>query len=141
MTDTFDAPSFYSLFWNEGYVQRHSSQSTSIEAIRKQFVHFAKEDEANYSQFVAISRLGARPGMCVSPWRRCTGGEVVALHHDPSLVALHRGSPCGRVNDDNGHDWVDLQPGRLADGLVAGLSYRTNLAGAHKNIVPASLVL
>eukprot|EP00967_Tisochrysis_lutea_P009907 scaffold11518_cov20-Tisochrysis_lutea.AAC.1 len=62
MTDTFDAPSFYSLFWNEGYVQRHSSQSTSIEAIRKQFVHFAKEDEANYSQFVAISRLGARPG-------------------------------------------------------------------------------
>jgi len=87
MTDTFDAPSFYSLFWNEkgikckvnipdtvlfrfgqlsawwgttkeGYVQRHSSQSTSIEAIRKQFVHFAKEDEANYSQFVAISRLG-----------------------------------------------------------------------------------
>lgn len=39
-------------------MQRHSSQSTSVEAIRKQFVHFAKEDEANYSQFVAISRLG-----------------------------------------------------------------------------------
>jgi len=41
-------------------VQRHSSQSTSIEAIRKQFIHFAKDDEANFSQFVAISRLGAR---------------------------------------------------------------------------------
>lgn len=40
-------------------MQRHTSQSTCIEAIRKQFIHFAKDDGANYSQFVAISRLGA----------------------------------------------------------------------------------
>jgi len=33
-----------------------------MEAIRKQFVYFAKEDEANYSQFVAISRLGEMHG-------------------------------------------------------------------------------
>lgn len=42
----------------DGYVQRHTSQSTSMEAIRRQFINFAKQDEANYSQFVAISRLG-----------------------------------------------------------------------------------
>jgi hypothetical protein len=47
-----------SAIMQEGSIQRHTSQSTSIEAIRKRFLNVANEDENNYSKFVAISRLG-----------------------------------------------------------------------------------
>ncbi|KAL6756783.1 hypothetical protein V8C86DRAFT_2641239 [Haematococcus lacustris] len=83
----FDWCSFYALFWNdkgirckvnipdtvlfrhgqlsawwannkEGCIQRHTSQTTSVEAIRKRFLQVANDDESNYSKFVAVSRLG-----------------------------------------------------------------------------------
>jgi len=84
---SFDWCSFYALFWNdkgircklnipdtvlfrygqlsawwatnkEGYTQRHTSQSTTIEAVRRRFLQVASDDDANYSKFVAISRHG-----------------------------------------------------------------------------------
>jgi hypothetical protein len=42
----------------DGCIQRHTSQSTSIEAVRKRMMTVAQEDAANYSKFVCISWLG-----------------------------------------------------------------------------------
>ncbi|GLC34566.1 hypothetical protein PLESTB_001247700 [Pleodorina starrii] len=82
---TFDWCSFFALFWNdkgfkckinipdtvlfrygqlsawwatnkEGYVQRHASHNTTMEAIRRRFIQVAECDEANYSKYVAIVR-------------------------------------------------------------------------------------
>ncbi|GLI64110.1 hypothetical protein VaNZ11_007285 [Volvox africanus] len=85
-TDTnFDWCSFFALFWNdkgfkckinipdtvlfrygqlsawwatnkEGYIQRHASHNTTMEAIRRRFIQVAECDEANYSKYVAIIR-------------------------------------------------------------------------------------
>ncbi|GAX78783.1 hypothetical protein CEUSTIGMA_g6220.t1 [Chlamydomonas eustigma] len=84
---SFDWCSFYALFWNDkgfkckinvpdtvlfrygqlsawwstnkdGCVQRHTSQHTTVEAIRRRLIAIAQEDEANYSKYVCISRHG-----------------------------------------------------------------------------------
>ncbi|KAG2428600.1 hypothetical protein HYH02_014302 [Chlamydomonas schloesseri] len=83
----FDWCSFFALFWNdkgfkckinipdtvlfrygqlsawwatnkEGYVQRHASHNTSLEAIRRRFIQVAECDEANYSKYVSVVRSG-----------------------------------------------------------------------------------
>lgn len=65
----------------DGYVQRHASQGTTIEAIRKRFIQVANEDEANYSKFTCISRHGKPGSMVVSVHNR-------AQHCHLTLVGL-----------------------------------------------------
>eukprot|EP00798_Chlamydomonas_sp_ICE-L_P029287 gene29288-12531_t len=42
----------------DGYIQRHTSQSTTVEGIRRSFLDTSGMDQSNYSSYVAISRHG-----------------------------------------------------------------------------------
>ncbi len=60
-----------SAWWStnkDGYVQRHSSQSTTFEAIRRRMLSISQEDEANYSKFCCISRHGEECADHASGW-------------------------------------------------------------------------
>ncbi|EFJ52451.1 hypothetical protein VOLCADRAFT_115928, partial [Volvox carteri f. nagariensis] len=50
-----------SAWWatnKEGYIQRHASHNTTMEAIRRRFIQVAECDEANYSKYVVVVRAG-----------------------------------------------------------------------------------
>ena len=49
--------------FQDGYIQRHTSQSTSVEAIRKRFLQVANDDDSNYSK--VCMRVCMRVYVCV----------------------------------------------------------------------------
>jgi len=94
------------VWWSqEGCIQRHSSQSTSIQAIRSHFISCSSRDDpaANQSQFIAISRLGGSP--------RRAQGRLIDAPHTPGLCRCIRGPAYEagrRPTRRGGHQWAGM---------------------------------